>query len=169
MAKKRTKDTVIETYTHDDSKRKKIPTEQMQPFVNDSVARSIFVSYEKRNPDLDPQLIWRGKYDDDSNLLIETKPLYIQEKIHPKAIIENLRKKTKEDQGEEIGQFSLFDDTWGVDTETDKMAFYQHDENWTNRMILGDSLLVMSSLANREGLRGKVPVSYTHLTLPTIA
>ena len=160
MAKKRTKDTVIETYTHDDSKRKKIPTEQMQPFVNDSVARSIFVSYEKRNPDLDPQLIWRGKYDDDSNLLIETKPLYIQEKIHPKAIIENLRKKTKEDQGEEIGQFSLFDDTWGVDTETDKMAFYQHDENWTNRMILGDSLLVMSSLANREGLRGKVQCVY---------
>ena len=160
MVKKKAKDTAIETYIHSDSKRKNIPTEQMQPFVSDFVSRSIPISYEKRNPDLDPQLIWRGKYDGETDLTVESKPLYIQEKINPKAIIENLRKKAKEDQESEIGQFSLFDDTWGIDTETEKMAFYQHDENWTNRMILGDSLMVMASLAGREGLRQKVQVVY---------
>lgn len=160
MAKKKTTDTLIETYTHSDLKRKNIPTEQMQPFVTDSIAKSIPVSYEKRNPDLDPQLIWRGKYDGDVDLTVEARPLYIQEKINPKAIIENLRKSTKEKQNEETGQILMFDDTWGIGTEADKMAFYQHDENWTNRMILGDSLQVMASLANKEGLRGKVQCIY---------
>lgn len=160
MATKKIKDTVVESYTHNDSKRKAIPTEQMQPFVSDAVAKSVPVSYEKRNPDLDPQLIWRGKYDGDETLTIEAKPLYIQEKINPKAIIENLRKRAKENQVEETGQFSMFDDSWGIDTETDKMDFYQHDENWTNRLILGDSLQVMASLANREGLRKKVQAVY---------
>lgn len=160
MATKKVKDTMIESYTHNDSKRKNIPTEQMQPFVNEAIAKSVLVSYEKRYKDLDPQLIWRGKYDGDESLTIEAKPLYIQEKINPKAIIENLRKQAKENQAEETGQISMFDDSWGIDTEADKMGFYQHDENWTNRMILGDSLQVMASLANREGLRGKVQCIY---------
>lgn len=160
MRTKKMKDSVVESYTHNDSKRKVIPTEQMQPFVSDAVARSVPVSYEKRNPDLDPQLIWRGKYDGDEALTIDTKPLFIQEKINPKAIIENLRKQAKENQVEETGQFSMFDDSWGIDSEADKMDFYQHDENWTNRMILGDSLQVMASLSNREGLRGKVQCIY---------
>lgn len=83
----------IESYSHSQSKRKNIPTEQMQNFVSKETKEPIPVEYLRRNPDLDPQLIWKGKYECRDILSIGAKPLYIQEKIHPKAIIENLREK----------------------------------------------------------------------------
>ena len=146
----------IESYSHSESKRKNIPTEQLQNFVSEEAQRPINVEYQKRNPDLDPQLIWKGKYDSGDVLSIDTKPLYIQEKIHPKAIIENLRKKSMDTSDAP----SLFEDTFGIPPEVDRMDFYKHDQHWTNRMILGDSLQVMSSLANREGLREQVQCIY---------
>ena len=146
----------LESYSHIDSKRKNIPTEQLQNFVADETKKSVATEYQRRNPDLDPQLIWRGKYDGGDILNIPSRPLYIQEKIHPKSIIENIRK-TNQDTVEEP---SLFDDIFGISNDADRMDFYQHEQNWTNRMILGDSLQVMSSLIGREGLRNKVQCVY---------
>ena len=88
-------------------------------------------------------------------------PLYIQEKVHPKVLIDDLLRQTKEAHAEAIGaQIDLFADFNGVPEGVDRTEFYQHDQNWSNRMILGDSLQVMASLAEREGLRGKVQCIY---------
>ncbi|MFK5979469.1 MAG: site-specific DNA-methyltransferase [Rhizobiaceae bacterium] len=102
------------------------------------------------------QLVWRGKDTQDwSDLVVQTPPIYIQEKIHPKAIIDYLKKQTADRREAETEAPDLFADFNGIDTEA-KTEFYQHDQHWTNRMILGDSLQVMASLAEREALRGKV-------------
>ena len=106
------------------------------------------------------QLVWRGKDQQDwSDLVIHAPPLYIQEKLHPKAIIDDLKRTTKEQQDKQSDTFDLFGDFNGIDAEA-KTEFYQHDQHWSNRMILGDSLQVMASLAEREGLRGKVQCIY---------
>ncbi|WP_375208156.1 site-specific DNA-methyltransferase [Hyphococcus sp.] len=108
----------------------------------------------------DAQLVWRGKDQQDwSDLVVQAPPLYIQEKIHPKAIIEDLKRQTKERQEADADMPDLFADFNGIDPEA-KTEFYQHDQNWQNRMILGDSLQVMASLAEREGLRGQVQCIY---------
>lgn len=148
--------TKVEDITHDEAKRSNIPTSELKSLVSDKQKTPIRVEYEKRNPDLDPQLIWRGKYDGDDTLTVKAPPLYIQEKIHPKALIEGLRQeKKKPDQ-----YLSLFADFNGMPKGVDKTDFYKHEQNWTNRMILGDSLQVMASLAEREGLRGQVQAIY---------
>jgi adenine-specific DNA-methyltransferase len=108
----------------------------------------------------DAQLVWRGKDNQDwSDLVVQAPPLYIQEKIHPKAIIEDLKRQTKDRREAEADIPDLFADFNGIDPEA-KTEFYQHDQNWQNRMILGDSLQVMASLAEREGLRGQVQCIY---------
>ena len=108
----------------------------------------------------DAQLVWRGKDEQDwSDLVVHAPPLYIQEKIHPKAIIDDLKRHTEDRQEEVSGTFDLFGDFNGINAEA-KTEFYKHDQNWSNRMILGDSLQVMASLAEREGLRGKVQCIY---------
>ena len=106
------------------------------------------------------QLVWRGKDTQDwSDLVVTAPPLYIQEKIHPKAIIDDLVKHTKDAREADSDIPDLFHDFNGVDPEA-KTEFYAHDQNWSNRMILGDSLQVMASLAEREALRGKVQCIY---------
>lgn len=108
----------------------------------------------------DAQLTWRGKDQQDwSDLVVNAPPLYIQEKIHPKAIIDDLTRRTKAKREADSGTFDLFQDFNGIDPEA-KTEFYQHDQNWSNRFILGDSLQVMASLAEREGLRGQVQCIY---------
>ena len=122
----------------------------------------IRVAYERRNRDLDPQLVWRGKDEQDwSDLVVHAPPLYIQEKVHPKVLIDDLLRAVEESAGRASDeQIDLFADFNGMPEGADKTEFYQHDQNWTNRMILGDSLQVMASLAEREGLRGKVQCIY---------
>ena len=122
----------------------------------------IRVAYERRNRDLDPQLVWRGKDEQDwSDLVVQAPPLYIQEKVHPKVLIDDLVRRTEEQEKAGIPQqMDLFADFNGLPDEARSTDFYQHDANWTNRMILGDSLQVMASLAEREGLRGKVQCIY---------
>lgn len=105
-------------------------------------------------------LVWRGKDQQDwSDLVVQAPPLYIQEKVHPKAIIDDLTRRTKENRESEADMADLFYDFNGIDPEA-KTEFYQHDQNWSNRFILGDSLQVMASLAEREGLRGQVQCIY---------
>ena len=116
---------------------------------------------EQRNPDLDPQLVWRGKDQQDwSDLVVQAPPLYIQEKIHPKVLVDDLLRRTASDRHAADDQYGLFADFNGLPNDAARTEFYQHDANWTNRMILGDSLQVMASLAEREGLRGKVQCIY---------
>ena len=144
----------IESIRHDD-KRTNNPTEELRDFVSDDEKEPKSILYS-RDPSLDPQLVWKGKYEQDSqDLEVESVPIYIQEKIQPRAIIEDLRATAKE----ESQQPDLFDDFNGIEFE-DLIDFYQHDQNWTNRMILGDSLLVMNSLAEKEGLKGQVQMIY---------
>jgi adenine-specific DNA-methyltransferase len=150
----------IATLTHIEDKRKNIPTAEHQSVLAKEDLSPIQVAYERRNRDLDPQLVWRGKDQQDwSDLVVNAPPLYIQEKIHPKVLIDDLARQTKESEIHDT-QLSLFDDFNGIPKGVDKTEFYQHDQNWTNRMILGDSLQVMASLAEREGLRSKVQCLY---------
>jgi adenine-specific DNA-methyltransferase len=159
---KNNKKVTIETFTHDEASRKNIPTAEYQSVVAKEIETPIRIAYERRNRDLDPQLVWRGKDEQDwSDLVVHAPPLYIQEKVHPKVLIDDLLKQTKDAQAQKPGfQLDLFADFNGLPTERAKTEFYQHDANWSNRMILGDSLQVMASLAEREGLRGKVQCIY---------
>ena len=151
----------VEALRHTDDKRLNIPTAEHQSVLEaEHVARKE-IRYP-RNTDLDPQLVWRGKdYQDWSDLVVQAPPLYIQEKVHPKVLIDDLLRESKDAKAQESGaQIDLFADFNGVAEGADRTDFYQHDQNWTNRMILGDSLQVMASLAEREGLRGKVQCIY---------
>jgi len=144
--------------THTD-KRANLPTAdpRAQDFVTQELERPIPVHY-KRDPTLDPQLVWKGKDElDREDLVAEAPAIYIQEKIDPRVIIENLRDTAERPEDEpELTLFETFD---GLD-ELDLVDFYRHPANWSNRMILGDSLNVMASLTEREGLRGKVQMIY---------
>src|SRR5258706_6544743 len=161
MAKKPAAAKSVETLKHDEAKRRNIPTAEFQSVLEKEQQDPKKVHYP-RNTDLDPQLMWRGKDEQDwSELVVHAPPLYIQEKVHPKVLIDDLLRETKErehDSGELTPD--LFADFNGIPKGVDKTEFYQHDQNWSNRMILGDSLQVMASLAEREGLRGKVQCIY---------
>ncbi len=149
----------VDSLNHDEASRKNAPTAELEAFVPADVKRPILAAYERRNPDLDPQLVWRGKdVADWSELVVEAPPLYIQEKIHPKALIEDLRRATQRKAEPEAAP-DLFADFNGIDPEQ-KTEFYAHDQHWSNRMILGDGLKVMASLAEREGLKGQVQCIY---------
>ena len=152
----------VEALKHDESKRKNIPTAEYKSVLQKAEQDPVRLAYERRNRDLDPQLLWRGKDEQDwSDLVVHAPPLYIQEKVHPKALIDDLLRESRERE-HDAGQLTpdLFADFNGMPKGVDKTEFYQHDQNWSNRMILGDSLQVMASLAEREGLRGKVQCIY---------
>ncbi len=165
MANKTNNRKTVETLKHSADTRKNIPTAEYQSVLKDEQQSPIRVAYERRNRDLDPQLVWRGKDEQDwSDLVVHASPLYIQEKVHPKVLINDLLRRTSEAERAADRQALLFPDLYeefnGIPDGADKTDFYQHDQNWSNRMILGDSLQVMASLAEREGLRGKVQCIY---------
>ena len=161
MAQKKT-DKTVAAFTHTDASRKNIPTAEYQSVVDEQTAHPLRVAYERRNRDLDPQLVWRGKdVQDWSDLVVHAPPVYIQEKIHPKALIDDLRRQTEAGAAQQAGAVAdLFADFNGLPEGAERTDFYQHDAHWSNRMILGDSLQVMASLAEREGLRGQVQCIY---------
>jgi adenine-specific DNA-methyltransferase len=160
-AKNRTAAKAVEAFKHDEASRKNIPTAEYQSVLRKDEQSPIRLAYERRNRDLDPQLVWRGKDEQDwSDLVVQVPPLYIQEKVHPKVLIDDLLQHTKEREKENEEQIDLFADFNGLPDESAKTEFYQHDANWSNRLILGDSLQVMASLAEREGLRGNVQCIY---------
>lgn len=150
----------VETIRHEEAKRPNIPTAEFETVMRSEDKKPIQLRYDRRNRDLDPQLMWRGKDEQDwSDLVVQAPPLYIQEKIHPKALIDDLLRQSQE-RTPAAPQLNLFADFNGYPPEVDATEFYKHEGNWTNRMILGDSLQVMASLAEREGLRGKVQCIY---------
>ncbi len=158
----------VETLTHPSSKRKNLPSAEHEPVMAPEDRAPVRVAIDRRDPDLDPQLVWRGKFDgDESRLEVQAPPVYIQERVHPKALVDDLlresaqREKKQEDADREPLLFAdMYEDFNGVPEEAKGAEFYQHDANWTNRLILGDSLQVMASLAEREGLRGQVQCIY---------
>ena len=165
MAKRRSPKTVT-SLRHEDASRKNIPTAEYEPVMEEGDKSPIRVAYDRRNRDLDPQLVWRGKDRQDwSDLVVQAPPLFIQEKVHPKVLIDDLVRRSKDAEAERAAgepgfQPDLFADFNGLPSAEAQTEFYQHDANWSNRMILGDSLQVMASLAEREGLRGKVQCMY---------
>jgi adenine-specific DNA-methyltransferase len=157
----RGKNISVEALRHKD-KRRNIPTAELEPVMDERDKSPIRLAYERRNRDLDPQLVWRGKDEQDwSDLIVQAPPLYIQEKVHPKVLIDDLLRQIKQRREEATPPMpDLFADFNGLPDKEAVTEFYQHDANWSNRMILGDSLSVMASLAEREGLRGKVQCIY---------
>jgi adenine-specific DNA-methyltransferase len=148
--------TPVDAITHA-NKRANLPTADAQDFVAPELEQPIPVRYP-RDPSLDPQLVWKGKDAlDGEDLVADAPAIYIQEKIDPRVLVENLRRTAARPEDEpELTLFDFFD---GL-PELDLVDFYHHQANWSNRMILGDSLNVMASLAERESLRGKVQMIY---------
>ena len=155
--------TPISAIKHKD-KRVNIPPQELSAFMEDEERAPKTMLYP-RDPSLDPQLVWKGKDEQDREALaVPTVPIYIQEKIQPQAIVENVRRTARKGKGgvaePETGyQLNMFADFNNIPFE-DLVEFYEHEQNWTNRMVLGDSLLVMNSLAEKEGLKGKVQMIY---------
>ncbi len=152
----------VDALKHAEAKRKNIPTAEFESVMREEDKSPLRLCYERRNRDLDPQLVWRGKdVADWSDLIVSAPPLYIQEKVHPKVLIDDLRRQSKERAKEKAdAPADLFADFNGLQDKEAATEFYQHDQHWSNRMISGDSLSVMASLAEREGLRGKVQCIY---------
>jgi adenine-specific DNA-methyltransferase len=150
-------ETPVAAIKHRDG-RVNIPTHELRDFVSADEAAPKTLLYP-RDPSLDPQLVWKRKDEQDrQDLAVPVVPIYIQEKVHPQALVENLRDTAA--QGEPEPELSLFDDFNGIEDFDQKVDFYHHEGHWSNRMILGDSLLVMASLAEKEGLKGKVQCIY---------
>jgi adenine-specific DNA-methyltransferase len=152
----------VEALKHDAATRKNIPTAEFESVMREADKTPIQLAYERRNRDLDPQLVWRGKDEQDwSDLIVSAPPLYIQEKVHPKVVIDDLKRESKARADEAAPPMAdLFADFNGLRDAEAATEFYQHDQHWSNRMISGDSLSVMASLAEREGLRGQVQCIY---------
>ena len=156
----------VEALRHEEDRRANLPSAEHQPLMLEEEQNPVRVAYERRNRDLDPQLVWRGKDTQNwSDLVVNAPPLYIQERVHPKALVADLMRHSKnghkpDDDAADGYQTDMFADFNGLPEGADRTEFYQHDANWSNRMILGDSLQVMASLAEREGLQGKVQCIY---------
>ena len=157
--------TKVESIRHKD-KRKNIPTEELRDFAKKDEDAPGTLLYP-RDPSLDPQLVWKGKDEQDrEDLAVPVVPVYIQEKVQPRAIIDNVlaeaaRVGAHGDAPSDGYQPALFSDFNGLPEEFDKRVdFYHYEGNWSNRMVLGDSLMVMASLAEKEGLKGKVQMIY---------
>ena len=156
MAKKENTRKKVESIRHK-NKRANIPTEELRDFVADEELAPRTMLYP-RDPSLDPQLVWKGKDEQDrEGLAVPVVPVYIQEKIHPQAIIDALPRTERTGDA----QTNLFADFNGGPADfAQRIDFYHHEQNWSHRLILGDSLLVMTSLAEKEGLKGKVQTIY---------
>ena len=147
----------VDALKHSDDKRKNIPTAEYQSLMAEEARKPVQVSYPRatsnadglqaekatRNRDLDPQLVWRGKDEQDwSDLVVHAPPLYIQEKVHPKVLIDDLLRQSRERReaadAAAGGTVDMFGDFNGIPAGADKTDFYAHDQNWSNRMILGN-------------------------------
>jgi adenine-specific DNA-methyltransferase len=157
MAEKMRPKTIVRATTHPGDTRTNIPTAELESFARPEEKRPAIVGYP-RDPTLDPQLVWKGKDEQDADdLKVPAVPIYIGETIDPLALVEELRAESEGRQTEQqLGFFAPYTDL----TFNEKVEFYRHPGKWANRMILGDSLLVMTSLAEKEGLKGQVQTIY---------
>jgi adenine-specific DNA-methyltransferase len=149
--------TIVRATTHPSETRPNIPTAELESFARPEEKRPTIVRYP-RDTTLDPQLVWKGKDEQDADdLKVPAVPIYIAETIDPLALVEELRAESEGRQSEQqLGFFAPYTDL----TFSEKVEFYRHPGKWANRMILGDSLLVMTSLAEKEGLKGQIQTIY---------
>lgn len=140
----------IKNYNHS-GKRKNIPEVGLVSSVTDKVDGKANYSFD---PYLDPQLQWSGKIEK-NQLEIDNVSLHVHEKIDPKTLIENLKNQNSENINESL-QLNFFDNPNFEKPINKVLQFYKHDQDWSNRLIAGDSLLVMNSLLVKEGMAGKV-------------
>lgn len=149
----------VEAYTHDDKKRTNNPPVGM---AQHDKAEEKIKTYQF-DPHLDPTLQWAGKAEGTS-FEVPTSSIHIHESIKPHSIISHVMKEYSEAlEGQLVGQQSMFE----AETPAERMRrrresieFYQHGVNWTNRMIAGDSLVIMNSLLEKEGMAGQVQMVY---------
>jgi adenine-specific DNA-methyltransferase len=144
----------IESYEHRDKQRLNNPPVGLVTPENDRDAGQKKKTYAY-DPHLDPQLVWAGKAEHTS-FEVPTVSLHVHERIDPRTIIEAVRKKN--DQAGPV-QLGLFEEE-RKEPLRQAIEFYQHKHGWTNRLIAGDSLLVMNSLLEKEGMAGKVQMIY---------
>jgi len=153
MARKKsisTEQKLFEQYEHKDKKRlNNPPVGLVDAHTDNGGQKKKTFQYD---PHLDPQLQWAGKAEHTS-FEVPTVSLHVHERIDPRRIIETVR---KEKTG--MVQSSLFEEDKKPLREA--IEFYKHKENWSNRLIAGDSLLVMNSLLEKEGMGGKVQMVY---------
>jgi adenine-specific DNA-methyltransferase len=149
--------TPVRAFEHAGDTRANIPTAELESFARPEEKRPTIVR-DPRDPTLDPQLVWKGKDEQDGHdLEVPAVPIYIQETIDPLALVEELRAESEGRRSEQqLGFFGPYTDL----TFEEKVELYRHPGKWSNRMILGDSLLVMTSLAEKEGLKGQVQTIY---------
>ncbi|MBO8129582.1 MAG: site-specific DNA-methyltransferase, partial [Peptococcaceae bacterium] len=152
LPRKKQKQQDIEQYTHPDKKRTNNPPVGLVTPDTDKDAPKKKYQYD---PHLDPQLQWAGKTEHTS-FEVDTVSLHVHERIDPLTIIEHVRKKNNK----EGTQLRFFETPENYLPLRDAVDFYKHDQNWTNRLIAGDSLLVMNSLLEKEGMAGKVQMVY---------
>src|SRR5262245_39742043 len=140
MADKIKPRTIVRQTTYPSDRRPNISTAELESFARPEEKRPTMVRYP-RDPTLDPQLVWKGKDEQDSHdLEVPAVPIYIQETIDPLALVENLRAESEGRREEaQLGFFGPYSDL----SFEDKVAFYRHAGKWTNRMIMGNSELVM--------------------------
>ncbi len=142
----------VEQYEHKDKKRKNNPPVGLVDASTDAVEGKKKYTYD---PHLDPTLVWAGKAERTS-FEIPTVSLHVHERIDPRAIIEAVRKKN----GSNYAQLSLFGSKVENPPLREAIEFYKHAHNWSNRFVAGDSLLVMNSLLEKEGMAGQVQMFY---------
>ena len=146
------KEKPIEQYEHKGKKRANNPPVGLVDAKSDAVEGKKTYAYD---PHLDPSLQWAGKAERTS-FEIPTVSLHVHERIDPRSIIEAVRKKN----GKDFEQLSLFNSRGENPPLREAIEFYRHAHNWSNRFIAGDSLLVMNSLLEKEGLAGQVQMVY---------
>ncbi|MGI9306972.1 MAG: site-specific DNA-methyltransferase [Gammaproteobacteria bacterium] len=173
MAKKTQKPGLaVKAIRHTGDKRCNIPPAELENLMPPKEGAPVRVEYLRDAPNkppvksheeavMSPRLNWAGKDKDADPLAVDALPIYVQEKIQPQAIIDDLILQTKMGRvagGDEAAD--MFHNFNGLDDPIERTEFYRHMQNWTNRMILGDSLQVMASLAEKESLRNQVQCIY---------
>lgn len=143
----------INQYTHEEKKRRNNPPVGLVTPGTDPDQPSKKYGYDPR---LDPQLQWFGKQKS-SEFSVDMISLHVHERIDPITILE---KAMKSKQGKQETLFNYFDTPENNPPLRNAIEFYKHDQNWSNRLIAGDSLLVMNSLLEKEGMEGKVQMIY---------
>lgn len=140
------------SYSHDSARRPNLPTSEMVDDMGDNDAAPMYYRLPPRPPGSDPRLDWDAKWDPGEE--VKHHPLFIQEKIHPSALVESLKRDVADPSMD-----SLFGDFNGL-SEEQYTQWYQHPANWQNRLIHGNAMEICASLAEREGLEGKVQMIY---------
>jgi adenine-specific DNA-methyltransferase len=141
----------VTSYKHTET-RARIPTQEESEKLSAKEKRPTKKAYQY-DPSMDPQLVWAGKAEAGAEFGVPTVPIYVQEKVSPEAIVARLR------QGADPTDLTLFGSS-AADQFQGAVDFYKHEDNWQNRLVLGDSLLVMNSLLEKEGMRGRVQCVY---------